>query len=54
MNWKNVKKIDAHIHILPELIELYGIEQTNRILRMFGAERLIFCTIKYNLGEQDI
>lgn len=30
--------------ILPELVELYGIEQTNRILRKFGAERLLFAT----------
>lgn len=29
---------------LPELVELYGIEQANRILRNFGAERLIFAT----------
>lgn len=30
--------------ILPELVQLYGIEHTNRILRMFGADRLIFGT----------
>lgn len=30
--------------VLPEFVELYGIEQTNRILRMFGADRLIFGT----------
>ncbi|WP_160718189.1 amidohydrolase family protein [Isachenkonia alkalipeptolytica] len=30
--------------ILPEFIGLYGLEQTNRILRMFGADRLIFGT----------
>ncbi|WP_425445845.1 amidohydrolase family protein [Dethiothermospora halolimnae] len=30
--------------ILPELVMLYGIKQTNRILRMFGADRLIFGT----------
>lgn len=30
--------------VLPELVKLYGVEQTNRILRMFGPERLIFAT----------
>ena len=30
--------------ILPELVMLYGIKQTNRILRMFGSDRLIFGT----------
>ena len=29
---------------LPELVNLYGIEQANRILRNFGADRLIFAT----------
>ncbi len=29
---------------LPELVRLYGIEGANRILREFGAERLIFAT----------
>lgn len=29
---------------LIELVELYGIEQTNRILRMFGPDRLIFAS----------
>ncbi len=31
-------------HILPKLVELYGIEQTNRILRAFGPDRLLFGT----------
>lgn len=31
-------------YILPKLAEWYGIEQTNRILRAFGPERLIFGT----------
>ena len=31
-------------YILPKLVKLYGIEQTNRILRAFGPERLIFGT----------
>ncbi len=30
--------------VLPEFMNLYGIEQTNRILRRFGADRLIFAT----------
>lgn len=30
--------------VLPQFVKLYGIEQTNRILRRFGAERLIFAT----------
>lgn len=30
--------------ILPKLVKLYGLEQTNRILRMFGTKRLIFGT----------
>lgn len=29
---------------LPELVKLYGIEQANRILRNFGADRLVFAT----------
>ena len=28
--------------VLPEFVNLYGIKQTNRILRRFGADRLIF------------
>lgn len=30
--------------VLPGFVNLYGIEQTNRILRRFGAHRLIFAT----------
>lgn len=30
--------------ILPELVEFFGLEQTGRILRMFGANRMIFGT----------
>lgn len=30
--------------VLPQFISLYGMEQTNRILRRFGVERLIFGT----------
>lgn len=31
-------------YYLPTLVKLQGIEQTNRILRMFGPDRLIFAT----------
>lgn len=31
-------------YVLPQFVELYGVEQTNRILRAFGADRLIFGT----------
>ena len=31
-------------YILPVLVKLHGVEQTNRILRMFGTDRLIFGT----------
>lgn len=30
--------------ILPDYVRTYGIEKTNEILRMFGADRLIFAT----------
>ena len=30
--------------ILPEYVRTYGIEETNRILRRFGADRLLFAT----------
>ncbi len=39
-------------YILPKLAGLYGIEQTNRILRAFGPERLIFGT-DFPDGEYD-
>ena len=41
--WSGCTWVDISF-VLPELVELYGIEQTNRILRMFGADRLIFAT----------
>ena len=41
--WSGCTWVDISF-VLPELVELYGIEQTNRILRMFGADRLIFGT----------
>jgi len=31
-------------YILPILVKLHGVEQTNRILRMFGTDKLIFGT----------
>lgn len=39
-------------YILPKLVEWYGLEQTNRILRAFGPERLIFGT-DFPQGEYD-
>ncbi len=41
--WSGCTWVDISF-VLSEFIELYGIEQTNRILRMFGAHRLIFGT----------
>lgn len=40
-------------YILPELTALYGIEQVNRILRAFGADRLIFGT-DFPDGEYEV
>ena len=40
-------------YILPKLVGLYGIEQTNRILRAFGPDRLIFGT-DFPDGEYDL
>lgn len=41
--WSGCTWVDISF-VLTELVELYGIVQTNRILRMFGASRLIFGT----------
>lgn len=41
--WSGCTWVDISF-VLPELVQLYGIEQTNRILRMFGPKRLIFGT----------
>ena len=41
--WSGCTWVDISF-VLPELVQLYGIEQTNRILRMFGSDRLIFGT----------
>lgn len=40
-------------YILPKLAELYGIEQTNRILRAFGPDRLLFGT-DFPDGDYDV
>lgn len=41
--WSGCTWVDISF-VLPEFMELYGVEQTNRILRMFGPDRLIFGT----------
>ena len=41
--WSGCTMVDISF-VLTELVDLYGIEQTNRILRMFGEDRLIFGT----------
>lgn len=40
-------------YVLPKLAELYGIEQTNRILRAFGPDRLLFGT-DFPDGDYDV
>lgn len=43
--WEDALELDAHFDlsfILPELADRYGIAETNRILRRFGAERLLY------------
>ena len=40
-------------YILPKLTGLYGIEQTNRILRAFGPDRLLFGT-DFPEGDYDV
>ena len=47
MKWQDALTGCTYVDIssvLPEFVDLYGIEQTNRILRMFGPDRLIFAT----------
>lgn len=41
--WSGCTWVDISF-VLSELVQLYGLEQTNRILRIFGPERLIFGT----------
>lgn len=41
--WSGCTWVDISF-VLPEFVEFFGVEQTRRILRMFGAERLIFGT----------
>lgn len=45
--WTDVLKLNAFVEIsaiLPDYVSKYGIKETNRILREFGVERLIFGT----------
>ena len=41
--WSGCTWVDISF-VLPEFLKLYGLEQTRRILHMFGADRLIFGT----------
>ena len=45
--------IEQTPYILPKLAGLYGIEQTRRILRAFGPERLVFGT-DFPDGDYDV
>lgn len=45
--WEQLLSTRAYVDIsaiLPDYVSTYGIERTNEILRMFGADRLIFAT----------
>ncbi len=45
--WQDALEGNEYVDIstfLPELVRLYGMKTTNRILREFGADRLIFAT----------
>lgn len=45
--WERLLPIGCYVDIsaiLPEYIRVYGISKTNKILRRFGAERLLFAT----------
>lgn len=47
MKWKDALNGVTYVdisYVLPKFVEIYGIEGTNRILRAFGADRLIFGT----------
>lgn len=47
MKWQDAVTGCSYVDIssvLPQFVNLYGIEQTNRILRRFGIKRLIFAT----------
>ncbi len=47
MKWQDAITGCSYVDIsgvLPQFVKLYGIEQTNRILRRFGVDRLIFAT----------
>lgn len=46
-HWEQLLSSRAYVDIsaiLPDYVRTYGIEKTNKILRMFGVERLIFAT----------
>ena len=58
MKWQDAVSGCGYVDIssvLPEFVSLYGIEQTNRILRRFGVDRLIFATdypdVRYTNAE---
>jgi predicted TIM-barrel fold metal-dependent hydrolase len=45
--WEQLLSTRAYVDIsaiLPDYVRTYGIEETNRILRKFGADRLLFAT----------
>lgn len=45
--WEQLLPTCAYVDIsaiLPDYVRTYGIEKTNEILRLFGADRLIFAT----------
>lgn len=47
MKWQDAITGCSYVDIsgvLPQFVQLYGIKQTNRILRRFGVDRLIFAT----------
>lgn len=58
MKWQDAVSGCGYVDIssvLPEFVSLYGIEQTNRILRRFGVDRLILATdypdVRYTNAE---
>lgn len=45
--WEDAIKLNAHFDIsaiLPDLVDRYGISESNAILRKFGIDRLLFAT----------
>ncbi len=52
MNWRDVRKIDAHIHILPdEKLDEILKEDLDNIMRFAKAETYISCMDKYNISK---